>query len=107
MAEQGQHDAAAAVKALTVVAVVFLPTTVVLNFFSTSFIDTSGGSMILVDRWWLFLVVGLPLTAFTLLAWWSWMHFRSHTTAREKRLQGDEETALKKELKPPSLTQRD
>jgi len=83
MAEQSQKDAAA-VKALTVIASIFLPTTVVLNFFSASFIDTSHDTMILVGRWWLFIVVAAPLTFVTLGLWALWMQFKLRKLKRER-----------------------
>jgi hypothetical protein len=65
---------AAAVKVLTVITLIYLPTTAVLNFFSTSFVATSvsrdGASRISVTSdWWISLAVSLPLTILTLAIW--------------------------------------
>ena len=75
IAGKSRRDAAA-VKALTIITLVYLPTTVVLNFFSAAFIDTSSGEIALVGKWWLFLLIGLPLTILTLAGWQLWMRFR-------------------------------
>ncbi|KAK5954143.1 hypothetical protein OHC33_004715 [Knufia fluminis] len=72
---RAQQDAAA-VKALTVVALIYLPSTVVLNFFSTSLIDFPDGKPVLAAQWWLFLVIGGPLTVITVFAWHLWV--RTH-----------------------------
>lgn len=74
MANKSRREATA-VKGLSIITLIYLPTTVVLNFFSASFIDTSSGGLVLVGRWWLFLVVGLPLTVVTLAAWGLWMRY--------------------------------
>lgn len=74
LADKSRRDAIA-IKGLSIVTLVYLPTTVVLNFFSASFIDTSSSRMKLVGKWWLFLVVGVPLTIITLTAWALWMKF--------------------------------
>jgi len=92
-----QRDGAA-VKALTLITLIYLPTTVVLvsqcwatvgvsgnanhaqNFFSASFIDTARGEIVLVGKWWLFLIICMPLTAITICAWqfWVWRQSRLH-----------------------------
>lgn len=74
-AQRAASDAAA-MKALTVIASIFLPTTVVLNFFSASFIDISGNKMHLADKWWLFAAISAPLTLSTLIIWTLWMQYQ-------------------------------
>ncbi|KAK5272023.1 hypothetical protein LTR99_009553 [Exophiala xenobiotica] len=73
---KGTRDAAA-VKVLTVVTLVYLPTTAVLleNFFSTSFVDFgkngNGSPMLTVaGNWWIALAVAAPLTVITIYIWW-------------------------------------
>ncbi|ERF72332.1 hypothetical protein EPUS_06088 [Endocarpon pusillum Z07020] len=66
---------AAAVKVLTIMMLVYLPATVVLNFFSTSFVDntTSAGSsrnLIILANWWIFVAISVPLTVLTFYVWW-------------------------------------
>jgi len=108
LTRRAQRDGAA-VKALTVITLVYLPTTVVLvsrrlicstpmlkwmqNFFSASFIDTAHGEMVLVGRWWLFLIICLPLTAITICAWQLWVRRQS----RQQNLADEERFA------PPTL----
>lgn len=65
---------ATTVKILTIATLVYLPATVVLNFFSTVLIrqtdnEGSGYSLRLAADWWIFLVVSIPLTLFTLFLW--------------------------------------
>lgn len=71
-----------AVKALSVITLIYLPVTVVLNFFSTSFVDNSSGSVNVVGRWWLLIAVSAPLTVTTLFVWAIW-------TFRQKSVIGD------------------
>jgi len=70
LTERATRDAAA-VKVLTVITLVYLPSTVVLNFFSTSFIhaSSSGGGITVTNDWWICLVVSVPLTMLTLCIW--------------------------------------
>lgn len=100
LTKRTQQDAAAA-KALTVIALIYLPTTVVLvgsnpinvarrltelqNFFSTPLIGLPDGQPVLAAKWWLFLAIGAPLTVVTILAWFLWV--RAHETdAGRKRV---------------------
>ena len=72
---------AAAVKGLTIIAAIFLPTTVVLNFFSASFIETRDHSFALVGRWWLFAAVAAPLTVVTIALWAIWMQYQKRSSS--------------------------
>lgn len=83
MAEQSQQDSAA-MKALTVIAAIFLPTTVVLNFFSASFVETTDSGMHLVHEWWLFAAIGLPLTLVVLMLWYLWMQYQLRRVRRKR-----------------------
>ncbi|KAI9642073.1 hypothetical protein NHQ30_009944 [Ciborinia camelliae] len=75
MQERSTKDAAA-VKILTVITLVYLPTTIVANFFSTEFVQTNdNGHMTLTSNWWLLVAISIPLTAFTIILWWSWVRY--------------------------------
>ncbi|KEF55188.1 uncharacterized protein A1O9_08842, partial [Exophiala aquamarina CBS 119918] len=74
LTEKAARDAAA-VKVLTIVTLVYLPTTAVLNFCSTSFVNftsrANGSSEIALTKdWWISIVIALPLTGVTLYVWW-------------------------------------
>ena len=66
---------AAAVKVITVITMVYLPLTVVANFFSTQFVTQKpvgqGHTIEVADNWWILAAVGFPLTAVTFLMWWA------------------------------------
>jgi hypothetical protein len=74
---------AAAVKVLTILTLIYLPATVVSNFFSTSFVNSvpaSGGSahIVISSDWWIFIVASVPLTILTLYIWYVWMRIQAH-----------------------------
>lgn len=73
LTEKATKDAAA-VKVLTILTLIYLPATVVSNFFSTSFVGTEGPSnhITVSNDWWIFVAVSIPLTAFTLYVWYVW-----------------------------------
>jgi hypothetical protein len=82
LTEKATQDAAA-VKVLTIMTLIYLPATVVSNFFSTSFVGTNsspGGAVHIsvLSDWWIFAVVSLPLTAVTLYIWWIWTRIKTH-----------------------------
>jgi hypothetical protein len=74
LTEKATQDAAA-VKVITVITMIYLPLTVVANFFSTQFVTQKpvGGRHVIevVDNWWILVAVGLPLTAITFFMWWA------------------------------------
>ena len=74
LTEKATQDAAA-VKVITVITMIYLPLTVVANFFSTQFVTqkpVGGGHVIEVaGNWWILAAVGFPLTAFTFFMWWA------------------------------------
>ncbi|KAH8774172.1 hypothetical protein BGZ57DRAFT_763271 [Hyaloscypha finlandica] len=73
--ERSTKDAAA-VKILTVITLIYLPTTIVANFFSTQFVQTgSDGQMRVSNKVWLLAAISVPMTFFTILLWWGWVHF--------------------------------
>jgi hypothetical protein len=46
------------------------------NFFSTQFVQTtSDGQMRVSNKVWLLAAISVPLTFFTILLWWGWVHF--------------------------------
>ncbi|KAH9211753.1 hypothetical protein DL95DRAFT_369317 [Leptodontidium sp. 2 PMI_412] len=73
--EKSTKDAAA-VKILTVITLVYLPTTIVANFFSTEFVKMSETNNMQVSRdVWLLAAISIPLTMLTVVLWWAWVHF--------------------------------
>ncbi|KAF7870272.1 hypothetical protein EAF04_004020 [Stromatinia cepivora] len=75
LTERSTKDAAA-VKILTIITLVYLPTTIVANFFSTQFVQTSdSGHMSITKNWWILAAISIPLTAFTIVLWWAWVYF--------------------------------
>ncbi|KUJ20793.1 uncharacterized protein LY89DRAFT_640613 [Mollisia scopiformis] len=74
LAEKSTKDAAA-VKILTVITLIYLPTTIVANFFSTQFVQTTDGHMNVAPNVWLLAAIAVPLTLLTILLWWTWVHF--------------------------------
>ncbi|KPI45390.1 uncharacterized protein AB675_595 [Cyphellophora attinorum] len=78
MAKTNAQDSAK-ITVLTILTLVYLPLTVVSNFFSTSFvgISPSSDSIYVTDDWWLLLVTTLPLTVVTLYVWKVWSDFKA------------------------------
>lgn len=67
-------------KVLTVITLVYLPTTIVANFFSTQFVQTTdAGHMFLTNNTWLLAAISVPLTIFTILLWWGWVYYTEVT----------------------------
>ncbi|KAK5467372.1 hypothetical protein LTS15_000344 [Exophiala xenobiotica] len=79
LAQRSTQDATA-VKVLTIITLVYLPFTVVTNFFSTSFVGLSAtADHIYVTRdWWILLACGVPLTLLTLYVWWVWSRIQAY-----------------------------
>ena len=80
LAEKNTQDAAA-VTVLTILTLIYLPVTVVSNFFSTSFVGMapSASHIFLTKDWWILLATSLPLTALTLYVWWTWMRIKAYS----------------------------
>jgi hypothetical protein len=93
LTEKSTKDAAA-VKAITVITILYLPTTVVAvsktqlvyvcaanevqSFFSTQFVfqdNNSNGkpTLSLADNWWLYVAISVPLTITTISIWYAWI----------------------------------
>jgi Mg2+ and Co2+ transporter CorA len=79
LTEKSTQDAAA-IKVLTILTLVYLPLTVVTNFFSTAFIGTSGSSnrIFVTDDWWILVASAVPLTLITLYVWWIWSRIKAY-----------------------------
>lgn len=82
LAEKSTQDAAA-VKVLTILTLIYLPITVVSNFFSTSFVNsetTSDGSesIMVSGDWWILPAVSMPLTFITLYVWHIWTRIQAN-----------------------------
>ncbi|KAJ9273480.1 hypothetical protein DTO212C5_554 [Paecilomyces variotii] len=71
---------ASAVKVLTVISLVYLPTTVVANFFSTTFVNTNndGKTHVSTDAW-ILAAISVPLTFLTVVLWWLFVHLSTIT----------------------------
>jgi hypothetical protein len=95
LTERSTKDAAA-VKILTVITLIYLPTTIVAvrtlrslsishtdarkNFFSTQFVETNdAGHMRLSNNAWLLAAIAIPLTVLTIALWGTWVYFTKVT----------------------------
>ncbi|KAL2824961.1 hypothetical protein BJY01DRAFT_262813 [Aspergillus pseudoustus] len=64
---------ATAVKLLTIITILFLPLTLVENFFSTQFVTTVGGGLQVSVYALIMVAVSLPLTGLVFLGWRFWL----------------------------------
>ncbi|MCJ1379470.1 hypothetical protein MMC17_002571 [Xylographa soralifera] len=80
LTEKGTHDAGA-VKVLTIITLIYLPATVVSNFFSTQFVsnplNNGSNSLMVASNAWLLGAITLPLTVITILIWWLWVRLQT------------------------------
>ncbi|KAL6242739.1 hypothetical protein RBB50_010385 [Rhinocladiella similis] len=81
LAEKSTQDAAA-VKVLTILTLIYLPVTVVSNFFSTSFVSSKSSadgpeSISVTDDWWILLAASIPLTLLTIYIWIVWTRIQA------------------------------
>ncbi|KUJ21645.1 uncharacterized protein LY89DRAFT_729158 [Mollisia scopiformis] len=84
LTERSTADAAA-VKILTVITLIYLPVTVVANFFSSQLIRVDeGGAISVVSGSWWFAVISVPLTIITFIVWRWWV---SHAIKAQERRQ--------------------
>ncbi|KAL2047080.1 hypothetical protein N7G274_001099 [Stereocaulon virgatum] len=93
---KGTRDAAA-VKVLTIITLIYLPATVVSNFFSTQFVtqvrqDNGSNHVVVLQNAWLFAAISVPLTLITLCVWWLW----AQVQARQMHPQAESLTPLKR-----------
>lgn len=82
LTEKSTQDAAA-VKVLTILTLIYLPATVVSNFFSTSFVNSVPSSgeaahIVVSSDWWIFVAASVPLTLLTLYIWLVWMRIQAY-----------------------------
>ncbi|KAF6234581.1 hypothetical protein HO173_007207 [Letharia columbiana] len=89
LTEKSTKDAAA-VKVLTIITLIYLPATVVSNFFSTQFVSQEqheGGSnrTVVSSNAWLFAAISIPLTLGTLAVWWVWVQYQTQKSRWPKR----------------------
>ncbi|KAE8353248.1 hypothetical protein BDV28DRAFT_133503 [Aspergillus coremiiformis] len=69
LAERSAEDAAA-VKMLSLVGLVYLPTTIVASFFSTQFVKLNEDGSMHISPWvWVLVAVAVPLTIVTIFLW--------------------------------------
>ncbi|KAI9036742.1 uncharacterized protein KD926_001376 [Aspergillus affinis] len=79
---------AAAVKMLTIVGLVYLPTTIVANFFSTEFVKVNDeGDMNVSRDVWIMAVCAIPLTFITIGVWWFCVRYEPWIDSRKKMKQ--------------------
>ncbi|KAG8534358.1 uncharacterized protein KY384_001202 [Bacidia gigantensis] len=85
LVEKSTQDAAA-VKVLTVITLIFLPATVVSNFFSSEFVTTNSrkdvNTVVLTSNAWLFAAISVPLTLVTLFIWWAWIKLQGRSSMK-------------------------
>lgn len=85
IAEQTAQDSASMIT-LAAVTMIFLPGTFVCTIVSTNFFNFGEKGLQVSGRWWVLLVVGVPLTLLVFGVWWQW---------RERRLKEQEEKRQK------------
>ncbi|MCJ1475517.1 hypothetical protein MMC13_004180 [Lambiella insularis] len=83
LTEKGTNDAST-VKVLTIITLIYLPTTVVSNFFSTQFVSQKqngeSSQLVVATNAWLFAAISVPLTVLTVLIWWLWVQAYTQQT---------------------------
>ncbi|KAF2625280.1 hypothetical protein BU25DRAFT_397208 [Macroventuria anomochaeta] len=95
IAEKNRRDSSS-MRVLTIITMIYLPCTIVSNFYSTQFVnqtEVDGGptKMGYAQNAWVFFAISIPLTIFTFLVWYSWIHMEymrrlvaSQLSARKK-----------------------
>ncbi|KAL5336636.1 hypothetical protein BJX70DRAFT_400422 [Aspergillus crustosus] len=66
---------AISVKLMALIGLVFLPTTLIANLFSTQFVNTEGGKMHVSKDFWLIVCLGLPITGIVFVIWLFWVRY--------------------------------
>lgn len=66
-------------RVLTIITMIYLPCTIVSNFYSTQFVhqiegDGTSTKMGYTQDAWVFFAISVPLTVVTFLVWYSWIH---------------------------------
>lgn len=78
LAEKSSRDSSS-MRILTIITMIYLPCTIVSNFFSTQFVnskelDTGDTKLEYATNAWLFFAISVPLTFFTILIWYFWVN---------------------------------
>lgn len=78
IAEKNMEDSSS-MRVLTIITMIYLPCTIVSNFYSTQFVsqaELDGGSKRLsyAQNAWVFFAISVPLTIFTFSLWYAWTH---------------------------------
>lgn len=78
LAEKSSRDSSS-MRILTIITMIYLPCTIVSNFFSTQFVnskelDTGDTKLEYATNAWLFFAISVPLTFFTILIWYLWVN---------------------------------
>ncbi|KAF1358404.1 hypothetical protein EJ07DRAFT_156999 [Lizonia empirigonia] len=78
IAEKNSRDSSS-MRVLTIITMVYLPCTIVSNFYSTQFVnqkelDNGITRLGYAQNAWLFFAISVPLTIFTFAVWYSWVH---------------------------------
>ncbi|KAI9891459.1 MAG: hypothetical protein M1814_002778 [Vezdaea aestivalis] len=83
LTEKSTRDASS-VQVLTIMTLVYLPSTVVASFFSTGFVrHDDTGKLVVAKNAWVYAATAAPLTIMTLLVWRLWSHYRTRRIALE------------------------
>ena len=74
---------ASSMRILTIITMVYLPCTIVSNFFSTQFVNqikSDAGNLTLeyAKNTWLFFAISVPLTVFTIFVWFLWVNLSTY-----------------------------
>lgn len=91
LTEKSSRDSSS-MRILTIITMIYLPCTIVSNFFSTQFVnqielDTGGITLRYAQNTWLFFAISVPLTAFTILVWFIWVNLNSFLEHRNRRME--------------------
>ncbi|KAE8373555.1 hypothetical protein BDV26DRAFT_285023 [Aspergillus bertholletiae] len=98
LAKRSAEDAAA-VKMLSLVGLVYLPTTIVANFFSTQFVKVDDQGGIYISSWvWILAVISIPLTVATIFLWILSVRYSDSPWNVEKGGQRQREEKAKKSM---------
>jgi Mg2+ and Co2+ transporter CorA len=95
IAEKNRRDSSS-MRVLTIITMVYLPCTIVSNFYSTQFVDqivaNDGSSkMGYAQNAWVFFAISIPLTIFTFLVWYSWVRVGDMRKQRAVRLSAEKQ----------------
>ncbi|KAJ4988217.1 hypothetical protein SVAN01_06313 [Stagonosporopsis vannaccii] len=95
LTEKSSRDSSS-MRILTIITMIYLPCTIVSNFFSTQFVnqiemDTGGLTLEYAQNTWLFFAISVPLTIFTILVWFVWVSFSTFLEHRNRRTRHSKE----------------